>query len=115
MTARNVEGEEFFNQSRIYMPHPARFGITDHMGRGPYEKSGMVRDTGLPPLQPVKETFEIIFPFKKGQRNKNRYKTLLSDTMEVEVKLLYLPYGEIFSDHFVWKISKQLVTIAPPL
>jgi hypothetical protein len=107
--AKTCEGKEVGRQSKIYMPHPARFGITDQMGRGPYEKSGMIRDTGLPPLRPVRETFEIVFPHDDTPGGDRK---LTVDTMEVEVRLLYLPFGEIDQDHFVWKISKQLVTLA---
>ncbi|MCD4718564.1 MAG: hypothetical protein K8S13_01705 [Desulfobacula sp.] len=106
MIARTYEGKEVSRQSKIYMPHPARFGITDRMGRGPYEKSGMIRDTALPPLRPVRETFEVVFPYKDTQEG-NRI--LTTDTMEVEVRLVYLPFGEANQDHFVWKISKHQV------
>ncbi len=108
MIAKTFEGKEVSRQSKIYMPHPARFGITDRMGRGPYEKSGMIRDTGLPPLRPVRETFEIVFPFKDTTEGNRR---LTVDTMEVEVRLLYLPFGEKTQDHFVWKISKHKVRL----
>lgn len=90
------------------MPHPAKFGITNQMGRGPYEKSGMIRDTGLPPLRPVRETFEIEFPYED---TKDGTRKLTAGTMEVEIRLLYLPFGETDQDHFVWKISKHQVTL----
>lgn len=110
MIAKTYEGKEVSRQSRIFMPEPAKFGITDQMGRGPYEKSGMIRDTGLPPLRPVRETFEIEFPDADTQQGDRK---LTVDTMEVEVRLLYLPFGEIDQDHFVWKISKHIVSLVP--
>ena len=93
------------------MPHPARFGMTDQMGRGPYEKSGMIRDTGLPPMRTVKETFEIKFPFEDIGAGPAKQRKITTDELEVEVRLLYLPYGERNQDHFVWKISKHRVRL----
>ncbi len=111
MIARSHNGTEIARQSKIYMPHPARFGITDQMGRGPYEKSGMIRDTGLPPLRTVHENFEMAFPFEDEIKGKQKFRKLTTDTMEVEVRLLYLPYGERNQDHFVWKIEKHQVSL----
>jgi len=31
--------------------------------------------------------------------------------LDVEIRLLYLPFGEIDQDHFVWKIEKHMVTL----
>ena len=44
------------------MPIPQKFARGDEMGRGPYEKSGIIADTGLHPGKKVKEHFEIRFP-----------------------------------------------------
>lgn len=93
------------------MPHSARFGITNRMGRGPYEKSGMIRDTGLPTMRTVRERFEIVFPYKNVGVGKEKQKRLTTEALDVEVRLLYLPYGERNQDHFVWKISKHRVQI----
>lgn len=90
------------------MPHPARFGITSQMGRGPYEKSGLIRDTGLPPLRPVRESFEIVFPFEDTP---DGVRKLIVDTLEIEIRLLYLPYGVRNQDHFVWYLTKRQVTV----
>ena len=83
------------------------------MGRGPYEKSGMIRDTALPPLETVKETFEIIFPFEDVGVDRAKQRRITSNELEVEVRLLYLPYGDRDQDHFVWKISKHRVRLEP--
>ncbi len=93
------------------MPYPARFGRTDVMGRGPYEKSGMIRDTGLPPLRTIHETFEIVYPYEDIQEGKRSLRKLLSNDMDVEIRLLYVPFGEINQDHLVWKIEKRSVTL----
>lgn len=111
MIAKTKDGMETFRNSKIYMPYPARFGRTDKMGRGPYEKSGMIRDTGLPPLRTVHETFEIEYPYKDVQEENHSSRKLLANAMDVEVKLLYLPFGERNQDHFIWKIVKCPVTI----
>jgi hypothetical protein len=108
--AKTHEGKAVSHQSKTFMPHPARFGITSQMGRGPYEKSGMIRDTGLPPLRPVRETFEIVFPFKDTP---DGVRQPIVDTLEIEIRLLYLPYGETNQDHYVWKITKRRVTLGP--
>lgn len=97
------------------MPHPARFGVTNRMARGPYEKSGMIRDTSLPPMRTVRENFEIVFPYKDVESGKEKQRRLTTEALEVEVRLLYLPYGERNQDHFIWKISKHRVRIVTGL
>ena len=93
------------------MPHPARFGMVDKMGRGPYEKSGMIRDTGLPPLRPVHESFEIPFPFEDVKTGGKLVRNLLNRELEVEIRLLYLPFGEKNQDHFVWYLTKRIISL----
>lgn len=83
--------------------------MTDRMGRGPYEKSAMIRDTGLPPLRTVHESFEIRFPYKDVKKGENVTREIVDNEMEVEVRLLYLPYGERSQDHYVWYVTKKLV------
>ncbi len=111
MIARNYDGSIIDKQSKIYMPHPARFGMTDAMGRGPYEKSGMIRDTGLPPLRTVREQFEITFPYEDVKQDGGVVRRLKVHEMEVEARLLYVPFGDTASDHFVWFIQKHLVRL----
>ena len=96
MTAKNNSGKEIFKQSKIYMPIPQQLGRGDKMGRGPYEKSGIIRDNGLPPDRPVHENFEI--PYPAGEYD-----------MTVDVELMYLPFGTVESGKFSWqKVAKKV-------
>ena len=54
-----MDGDEVYNEQGIYVPYPGRMGRGREMGRGPYEKSGILHETSLPPLQTKHETFEI--------------------------------------------------------
>ena len=106
-------GDEIFSEEKIYMPLPQQFGRGDKMGRGPYEKSGIINDTGLHPGKTVKEHFEILFPTedeRKGKRVVSR--KLLDEEMEVNVKLWYLPYGNKKSDPFLWKEFSKTLTVS---
>ncbi len=100
MTAKTVEGEEekqIYNDQVIYMPYPGRFGRGSEMGRGPYEKCGLLRDTCIPPLKKVKEVFEIPFPYADVEKDGKKTRELSADELLVEVKLWYVPFGE-FTD-----------------
>ncbi len=78
------------------MPIPQQLGRGDKMGRGPYEKSGMIRDTSLPPGRTVHENFDISFP--AGEYD-----------MTVDVELWYLPFGVRDNDPFLWqKVTKKV-------
>ena len=50
------------------MPIPQQLGKGDRMGRGPYEKSGMLEDTSLPPLRTITTTHDIFFPVKTEEK-----------------------------------------------
>jgi len=93
-----------FNEEKIYMPVPQQMGRGDKMGRGPYEKSGLIEDTSLPPGKKVEERYEIYFPIEEGK--------LLADEYEVNVKLWYLPYGTMNSDPFLWRDETRKVKIS---
>jgi hypothetical protein len=96
VTAKTTGGKEIFKQSKIYMPIPQQLGRGDKMGRGPYEKSGIIRDNGLPPDRPVHESFEI--PYPAGEYD-----------MTVDVELMYLPFGTVESGKFSWqKVTKKV-------
>jgi len=86
--------QEIYKKQVIFMPHPGRFGRGKEMGRGPYEKCGLLRETSLPPLRPVKKTFEIPFPYKDTTKNGKKWRELLADELEIDVKIWYVPYGE---------------------
>jgi hypothetical protein len=98
VTAKDSKGKQLFKQSKIYMPIPQQLGRGDKMGRGPYEKSGILRDTSLPPNRAVRENFEISYP--SGEH-----------TMAVDVELWYLPFGNKNDDPFLWQKVTKTVTI----
>lgn len=91
------------------MPYPGRLGRGKEMGRGPYEKSGLLRETSLPPLKTVHETFEIPYPYTDVDKDGKKTRELVNDEMIVDVKLWYVPFGE-FDGHEVifFKEEKKL-------
>ena len=97
MTASTKDGKKIFSEEKIYMPVPQRLGRGTKMGRGPYEKSGIIEDTGLPVNRAVKERFDILVPVPEGET---------ADTfreIDVAVKLWYLPFGTKDADPFLWR------------
>jgi hypothetical protein len=84
------------------MPYPGRFGRGKEMGRGPYEKSGLLRETSIPPLARVHETFEIIYPFEDVVNGDKSRRELLNDELNVSVVLWYLPFGEFNGNEVVF-------------
>jgi len=84
------------------MPVPQQFGRTNKMGRGPYEKSGLVADTALHPGKKTHEHFEILFPKEEG---------LTNSKMDVKVQLWYLPYGNMDTEPFLWKEFTETVEV----
>ena len=82
------------------------------MGRGPYEKSGLLEDTSLAPLKTVTTTLDIFFPVKVEEINGKKVSTITSETLDLEVKLWYLPYGTMEADPFLWKEYKKKLTIS---
>lgn len=64
------------------------------MGRGPYEKSGLLRETSIPPLSRVHETFEITYPFEDVAKAGGKRRELINDELNVAVTVWYLPFGE---------------------
>jgi hypothetical protein len=109
VTAKDSKGKELFKQSKIYMPIPQQLGRGDKMGRGPYEKSGIIRDNGLPPNRPVHENFEIPFPAEFTKKDGKDVTTILDYDMTVDVELMYLPFGTVESGKFSWhKVTKKV-------
>ena len=95
------------------MPVPQQLGRGNRMGRGPYEKSGLVQDTSLPPLRTVASSYEIFFPFEDGENEDgDTVRTFPSETLDVQVKLWYLPYGTMDDDAFLWREEKRTVTVS---
>ncbi len=109
MTAKDSKGKEVFKQSKIYMPTPLQLGRGDKMGRGPYEKSGILRDTSLPPNRPVNENFDIPFPAEFSKKDGKDVTTVLDYDMTLDVELMYLPFGTKESGQFTWqKVTKKV-------
>jgi hypothetical protein len=94
------------------MPIPQQMGKGDRMGRGPYEKSGLLEDTSLPPLRTITQNYDIFFPVKVEEKDGKKISTITSDTLDVEVKLWYLPFGTMDDDPFLWKEFKKTVKIS---
>ncbi len=72
------------------------------MGRGPYEKSGLLRETSIPPLARVHETFEITYPFEDVVKGDKSRRELVNDELIVSVVLWYLPFGEFDGNEVVF-------------
>jgi len=103
VTAINKDKKEVYKEQKIYMPFPGRMGRGKEMGRGPYEKSGLLRETSLPPRTHVHETFEITYPFTDvKQKDGSSRRELVDDELQVSVKLWYLPFGEFDGNALVW-------------
>jgi len=110
VTARTPDGKLICKKSKIYMPHPGRFCRGDQMGRGPYEKCGLLRDTGLAPNRVVEQTFEIPFPYKDIKQGKKTVRELVSKEMDIDVKLWYVPFGEMKGPLSRWNQLWRRVT-----
>ena len=93
VTAKTKDGKVFYNNEKIYMPTPQQFGRGDKMGRGPYEKTGMLRDNSLPPQRTVKEQFAIPV-YTDATKDGKLVRTLLANEFTVDVEVWYLPYGK---------------------
>ena len=76
------------------MPIPQQLGRGDKMGRGPYEKSGIIRDNGLPPHKPVLEQFEIPYPAEFVKKDGKNVTNILDHEMTVDIELIYMPFGD---------------------
>ena len=95
------------------MPIPQQLGRGDRMGRGPYEKSGLLQDSSLPPLRTVTTSYDIFFPVEEEEQDDGELvRTFPSDSLEVEVQLWYLPYGTMEDDAFLWREVKKTVRIS---
>jgi hypothetical protein len=94
------------------MPIPQQLGKGDRMGRGPYEKSGLIEDTALHPLKTQYIDYELFFPMKSEEKGGKKVSSIASETMDLEVKLWYLPFGTMDDDPFLWKEYKKTVKIS---
>lgn len=75
------------------MPIPQQLGRGQKMGRGPYEKSGLLRDTALPPHKTTRETFNIPVYTEREEDGKTIREPITQD-FTVDVEIWYLPYGK---------------------
>lgn len=103
VSAVDKDGNEVFTQDRTFMPVPQRLGRGDRMGRGPYEKSGMLQDTSLPPLRTVTTTLDIFFPVEEVDKDGETVLAYPSDSLDITVRLWYLPYGTMDDDAVLWR------------
>jgi len=94
------------------MPVPQQLARGDRMGRGPYEKSGLIEDTGLPPGKRVHERFDILYPMEEVKENGKTISKPVDHNLNVEVKLWYLPFGSMNSSPFLWREFKKTVTVS---
>jgi hypothetical protein len=94
------------------MPVPQQLGRGDRMGRGPYEKSGIIEDTGLPPGRPVRERFDVFYPTEEVEENGQTVTKPQAYDLDIEVKLWYLPFGSMNADPFLWQEFKKTVSIS---
>ncbi len=91
VTVKSADGSELFFDEKSYMPIPQDYARGDKMGRGPFEKTGLIINTALLPLRKVTERYDIPIA--------------APDEIEVSVKLTYLPYGSTkeVDDPIVWR------------
>jgi hypothetical protein len=96
------------------MPMPQKLGRGNEMGRGPYEKSGIINDTGLPPGKTVEEHYEILFYTEDVENDDGRVieRKLLDNELNINIKLWYLPYGNKESDPFIWREFNKKLTVS---
>ena len=94
------------------MPVPQQLGRGDRMGRGPYEKSGLIEDTGLPPGKTVHERFDIMFPIEEVEVDGKFVNKPSTYDLDISVKLWYLPFGSAKTDPFLWREFNKTVSIS---
>jgi hypothetical protein len=93
VTAKTNDGKVFYNKEKIFMPLPQQFGRGDKMGRGPYEKSGLIRDDSLAPGKAMKEQFAIPV-YTETTKDGKLVRTIIANDFIVDVEVWYLPYGK---------------------
>ena len=95
VSAKTPSGKVIYKKTKLYLPFPARFGNHALEGRGGYEKCGMIAETCPQPFQTIKETFMIPFPYRDIKKGKKVVRELLSNEMDVNMELWYVPFGEM--------------------
>jgi hypothetical protein len=94
------------------MPVPQQLGRGDRMGRGPYEKSGLIEDNGLAPGKTVRERFDIFFPVEELEEDGKFVSRPSAYDLDISVKLWYLPFGTMKTDPFLWHEANKTVSIS---
>ncbi len=102
MTAKTGDGNELYSESRVYMPIPPQLGRGKAMGLGPYDKSGLIEETGLPVEKSVTERFDIPVP-ADGDGGSGAATAAGRKNVEVGVRLYYLPFGDMDASPFLWR------------
>lgn len=104
MTTKSMEGKELYSTTKVFMPVPQQMGRGSVMGRGPYEKSGLIEDTSLVPGHTVQNHYDVLLPAEwAGGEGPEK--------VVVEAKLWYLPFGSRQSDPFLWREFRQEVPV----
>jgi hypothetical protein len=109
VSAVDKNGNDVFTAERLFMPVPQRLGRGDRMGRGPYEKSGLLADTSLPPLRTITTDWEIFFPEEEVEVDGEYVTQYPSDSMDIAVKLWYMPYGVEDENAVLWREFNETV------
>jgi hypothetical protein len=104
VTAQTPDGKVVYQDSKVYMPVPHQLGRGDRMGRGPYDKSGILVDWALHPLEEKKEEYRIFVPAKDGKLENYEY--------IVEVELWYVPFGSKDEYSQLWRKTTQKITFS---
>lgn len=94
------------------MPVPQQLGRGDKMGRGPYEKTGMIEDNGLQPAKLTHERFDIMYPMTEVEVDGKKVSQPLNYDLDIEVNLWYLPFGSMKADPFLWREFHKTVSIS---
>jgi len=113
VTAKTLDGKEIFKDEKIYMPIPQQFGRGDRMGRGPYEKSGLIRETSLHPNKTKVEKFDVPLYIEQKKDGKLVRDPIAHD-FNIEVELWYLPYGKKDDpgNSVMWKKYTKQISLA---
>jgi len=60
----------------------------------------------------ITTTHDIFFPVMVEEKDGKKISTITSETLHLEVKLWYLPFGTMEDDPFLWKEYKKTVKIS---
>ncbi|SDD79901.1 hypothetical protein SAMN05661003_101338 [Desulfuromonas thiophila] len=93
------------------MPTPRLMARGNNMGRGPYEKSSILEDTGLHPGKKVEERFDIFFPVEEIETDDGKTAQVAAEReMDVTVQLWYKPFGTM-SGAVLWREWQEIISL----